>query len=210
MRTEKLLLISIITLVAALVTVFPLTAPARADQDEGDGQAEIALDVSCPSRHLVIDVKHKVVNDGDSGVTRYWAYDAYKKHIQVWQTGPTTFCVVVQYDGKFTSTAGPSPMGTDSDGIVAGITGTMTGGYRATITGALNPNPAYKKKGNLGTFDYGWNGDPNLSAPNRFDWVETYFQAGNIFDFVWWGWAYNGGEHGIWFNTAGNGGDITD
>jgi hypothetical protein len=101
-------------------------------------------------------------------------------------------------------------MGTDPSGIAAGITGSMTGGYRATITGALNPNPSYKSKGHLDKFDYGWTGDPDNPAPNPFRWTEVYFQPGYAFDYLWWGWAYNAGNNGVWFNTAGNSGDITD
>jgi hypothetical protein len=84
----------------------------------------------------------------------------------------------------------------------------MTGGYRQTITGALNPSPAYKVKGNLGTFDYGWTGNPSTEAPNPFSWKAAYFMSGYVADDDWWGWAYNAGNHGIWFNTAGTTGDI--
>lgn len=206
MRTRKPVLMALL----ALVAVFAFMVPARADSDDQGEKRGLKLNVSCPDGPLVIDVKHRVVNDGDSGVTRYWAYDSYKKHIRVWQTGPTTLCAVVQYEGSFTSTAGPSPMGTDSDGIAAGITGSMTGGYRATITGALNPSPAFKVKGNLGTFDYGWTGDPDNGSPNPFRWTEIYFLSGYVFNFDWWGWVYNAAGNVIWFNTDGNAGDITD
>lgn len=208
MRRGKLFLIAVIALVVAFMAISPL--PVRADQDDKDEGAAIALDVSCPgSEHdRVIDVRFRVVNDADSGIGRYWANDAYTKYIEVTQTGPSTFCVVVNYDGRFVATDGSSPMGTGH--VSAGVTGTMTGGYRATITGTLNPNPAYKRKGNLGKFDYGWAGDPNNPAPNPFGWVSTYFLPGNTFEYIWWGWVYNTPRNGIWFNTAGNAGDIKD
>lgn len=202
-------MLKLIALVALLAPMTVAVRPAVAGDDR-DERGGIELALGCPHGDLVIKVKHQVVNDGDSGVTRYWAYDSYRKHIRVWQVGPTSFCAVVQYEGDFVSTAGPSPMGTDPNGIAAGISGTMTGGYRATITGALDPSPAYKVRGNLGKFDYGWTGDPNNAAPNPFRWVDVYFSPGYTFEYVWWGWVYNAGQNGLWFNTAGNTGDITD
>jgi hypothetical protein len=204
MRALKL--IPLVVLLAPMMVVAP-TAVADDDRDD-DGGIELA--VGCPHGDLVIDVRHEVVNDGDSGVTRYWAYDSYRKRIRVWQVDPTSFCAVVQYEGKFVSTAGPSPMGTDPNGIAEGIRGSMTGGYRVTITGALNPSPAYRSRGNLGKFDYGWAGDGSSPAPNPFRWADVYFSSGYTYEYAWWGWVYNAGRHGIWFNTAGNAGDVTD
>jgi hypothetical protein len=198
-----------VILTVAALAVFAVSSAVADDHREKNEKGFIELDVSCPDGKLVVDIHHKVVNDGDSGVTRYWAFDTYQRHVRAWQTGPTTFCAVVQYEGEFVATAGPSPAGTDAN-IAAGITGTMTGGYRGTITGTLNPNPAYKRKGYIGTFDYGWAGDPDNGPPTPFRWLNTYFLSGYTFDFLWWGWAYRTEENGVWLNTAGNAGDITD
>lgn len=163
------------------------------------------------SGKLVITITHTVMNDGDSGVTRYWAYDNYNKHIQVWQVDTNTFCAVVQYEGSFITTAGDSPENTDLGGIAAGIKGTFEGGYKATIIGTLNPSPLYRTRGNIGTFDYGWDGHPGHGAHNPFSWVGTYFTSVSSFSYDWWGWVYHGGGNGTWVNAVtGNQGDITD
>jgi hypothetical protein len=164
----------------------------------------------CPDGTLVINVTHKVTNDADSGdAGNYWAYDNYNKHIQVWQTGADAFCAIVRYVGSFTTVATRSPGNTDD--ISAGITGTFQGGYRANITGTLDPSPTSQSRGNLGTFDYQWAGDPSDGTVTPFDWVGTYFSSISIFDQVWWGWIYHGGANGTWVNVvSGNSGDITD
>jgi hypothetical protein len=164
---------------------------------------------ACPEGELVINVTHKVVNDRDSAVDNsFWAYDKYNKHIQVWQVDDDTFCAVAQYVGSITTVAGSSPNNTGC--VTDGIKGTMQGGYRATITGSLKSNPNYKTRGNIGKFDYGWNGDRNTEAPNKFNWVNAYFSTGWGFSYDWWGWIYNAGKNGTWINaTGGNQGDIT-
>lgn len=165
-----------------------------------------------PLGKLVINVTHKVTNDLDSGLAGWWAYDDYKKHIQVWQVDTNTFCAVVRYQGSFVTNDGPSPMNTDT--IDAEIEGTFEGGYRATITGTLNSSPTYyRTKGNIGTFDYGCDikTDPgDRSTCTLFNWVATYFTS-PIFTYEWWGWVYHGGSNGTWVNSSdGNQGDITD
>jgi hypothetical protein len=166
----------------------------------------------CPPGRLVINVTHKVVNDIDSAVDgSFWATDNYNRHIQVWEVAPGTFCAVVRYTGQFVTDDGPSPQGTDGDGIAAGITGTFEGGYRSTIfTGTLNPSPAYRTRGHIGTFDYGCNVETG-SCTSLFSWLSTYFTSVSGFDLEWWGWIYHGGNNGTWVNSSdGNEGDITD
>ncbi|MCL4477034.1 MAG: hypothetical protein M1508_12545 [Nitrospirae bacterium] len=113
--------------------------------------------------------------------------DDYNKHIQVWQVDTDTFCAVVRYQGSFVTDDGPSPGNTDT--IAAGITGTFEGGYRAIITGTLNPSPTYRTKGNIGTFDYGCDVDTDpgdySSCTGIFRWVGTYFAPG-YFTYDWW------------------------
>lgn len=156
---------------------------------------------------LVINVTHQVTNDIDSGIAGFWAYDDYNKHIQVWQVDTGTFCADVRYLSSFITDDGPSPQNTDT--IAAGIEGTFEGGYRATITGTLNPSPSYRTKGNIGTFDYGCDVDTG-SCTSLFSWLATYFTSSS-FTYDWWGWVYHGGSNGTWVNSSdGNQGDITD
>jgi len=169
----------------------------------------------CPTdqdyRYLEINVTHGVKNDADSGIAgNYWAADDYNKHIQVWKIGTAgeeeVFCAVVRYQGAFTTVAGASPG--NSDVIAAGIEGTFQGGYRAIIVRHESPSPVYKRRGNIGVFDYGWTG---IGAPTPFDWLGVYFATVTLFSFEWWGWVYHGGPNGTWVNSSdGNQGDITD
>jgi hypothetical protein len=140
----------------------------------------------------------------------------------VWQTGATSFCAIVRFEGSFTTVAGNSPQNTDPD-IAAGITGNSEGGYRALFTGTLNPSPAYPSRGDLGTFDYGWDGtDSGANTITPFDWSQIYFGTGNL-NLVWWGWIYRTPHNGTWVNACAatdapnfnpacpsNAGDITD
>jgi hypothetical protein len=177
-------------------------------------------------RYLEINVTHKVVNDGDSGFTRYWAALDYNRHIQLWEVGVVVppgdderFCALVRYQGAWVSTAGPSPMGTDLDELGLGVDGTFEGGYRAVVTGRLKANPPLRTRGNLGTFNYGWTGTPGSGAATPFDWIKTYFEGDPAVQLEWWGWIYHGGPNGTWVNSCpesdgpecqGSAGDITD
>ncbi len=158
----------------------------------------------------VINVTHEVTNDIDSGLGGWWAYDNYNRHIQVWQVGADTFCALVSYDGSFVTDDGPSPGNTDT--IAAGITGSMAGGYRATITGTLNPT--LRTRGFIGAFNYGCDVDAlngRDSCTGLFNWLDAYFSAGWTFTYEWWGWIYTTENNGTWINSIdGNQGDITD
>ena len=93
---------------------------------------------------------------------------------------PSTFCATTDYQGQLVTFAGMSPSGAST--VSAGIQGTMNGGYRSTqFTGMLNPAPAYRTRGNIGTFDY------QLGA-NTWSWVSTYFTSTSGFNLAWWGW----------------------
>lgn len=174
----------------------------------------------CPTdagyRYLEINITHHVVNDADSGTTRYWAFDDYNKHIQVWAVGipdpgpgdAEVFCALVHYQGSWTTTAGASPQ--DTDTIAAGLEGTFQGGYRAAIVGVINEHPSFKTRGSIGTFNYGAT-TPDSPAPMPFDWLSAYFTRIDSFSLEWWGFDYNGGHNGRWANSIdGNEGDITD
>lgn len=166
----------------------------------------------CGAGKLVLNVTQTIVNDIDSGEDgNYWAYDNYNRHIQVWQVGTNAFCALVKYMGSFTSVAGSSP-GNTTDVIAAGISGTMEGGYKATITGTLNASPTYRTRGNIGVFNYGC--DPSSgSCTGRVSWLDVYFSSWSFpsGDLDWWGWIYHGEPNGTWVNAVtGNLGDITD
>ena len=155
----------------------------------------------CGPGKLVVNITYGVTNDVDSGVAgNNWAVDNYNKHIQIWQLGDGSFCAIGRYMGDFVTMTGRSP-GNGSE-ISSGITGTFEGGWRGTISGALLASPAFKTKGNIGTFDYELGVAPlNVLA--------TYFEPGYGFTYAFWGWIYNAGDNGKWINAdTGNSGDI--
>lgn len=198
-----------LTMVVILLTAS--VAPVAAATPTLDWGSEVDPE-QCGDGDLVINVNHKVTDDLDSGEAgNWWAYDSFKKHIQVWEVGTDTFCAVVQYQGTFTTVEGRSPG--DTDDIAAGIKGTMQGGYRLTITGSLDSDPAYRTRGNIGAFDYGCDADidpGDRSTCTLFDWIGEYFTSAT-WTWDWWGWIYHGGQNGTWVNaTTGNLGDITD
>ncbi|PIR80172.1 MAG: hypothetical protein COU25_01390 [Candidatus Levybacteria bacterium CG10_big_fil_rev_8_21_14_0_10_35_13] len=156
----------------------------------------------------VVNVNQKVINDADSGLGGYWAFDNYTRHIQLWSSSAEgEYCAEVSYTGQFDAQAGKTSPG--EGGLFDGDEdGTMQGGYRATITGDLLAEPTWKTRGNVGSFDY----DCNLTGvcgPERVDWVAQYFNGVYDFEFDWWGWIYHAGNHGTWVNSVdGNAGDI--
>lgn len=172
----------------------------------------------CPPGKQVINVVHKVKNDGDTAVGGgFWALDAYTKRIQVIETGVDTYCVVLSYQGAFVTGDHSSPNGTGT--VEAGIKGTFQGGARLTLTGVLDPDPAQPRTGNLGTFDYNCDleADPgNYGTCTLFSWRATYFTSSS-YAYDWWGWIYRTARNGTWINACdgpdpdcpGNSGDIT-
>ena len=163
------------------------------------------------AKPLVINVTSQVTNDGDTWFgPGFWALDSFNKHIQVWDLGSGTYCAVVRYQGSFVTTGTPvGPMGSPSAPLLPGVEGSVEGGYRAIITGVLNPNTGKKTKGNIGTFDLGCQSD-GTCAPNPFDWLATYFGSGAGFTYEWWGWIYRAGNNGTWVNAiSGSYGNIT-
>jgi len=162
-----------------------------------------------PRGALVIDVAQRIRGDIDSGVAgNNWAYDSYRKRIQVWEGTPGTFCALVRYSGSFVTVAGPSPGGAGT--ISAGIRGSFAGVYSATVRGALNPAPGVPTTGDLGTTDYLCDAATG-ACPGKVDWVQVYFNPGASFSFDWWIWVYLAGSHGLWVNASGgNLGDLHD
>ncbi len=194
---------ALVLLLAALILPASVAAaPPTPGQNWGK-----YVNASACSGTLVINITLSVTNDADSGLTSYWAYDNYQRQVQVWQTAPGSFCVVARYEGQFSTVAGPSPAGTPV--IAAGHTGTMTGGYQYTFDGVLNASPAYATTGYIGTFDYGWDGtQAGVGSLTPFSWVSTYFSTTTNWTYDFWGWVYQGGSCGTWYNnslgTSGN------
>lgn len=160
---------------------------------------------ACGGGKLVLNVTHKVVNDADSGFHGYWAFDTYNRQIRVWQTGPSTYCAIVKYEGQFKTIAGASSPGA---GVLLGpsVQGTFNGGYRGIITGTFSPgsNPT---RGSLGVKDYQCNAGG--SCASLFSWLGTYFAPGYSFSYAWWGWEYKY-KNQRWVNAIdGSAGDIT-
>ena len=184
-------------LVAALVVpAMASAAPPHLGQNWGSYVNASA----CAGGTLVINVTLGDSNVPDSGQAgNSWAYDDYQKLVQVWDEGGGTFCAVVHYLGQFTTVAGQESPGMTVPSLAGGFTGFYAGGYQATLTGTLNTNPTYPASGNLGSFVY----------PPGFDWPSVYFSALSSFTYDAWGWVYQGGACGTWYNTSfGNSGDI--
>lgn len=161
---------------------------------------------ACPIGPVVVNVVQKVLNSVDSGTGGYWAFDDYIRQIQVVQTGPSSFCATVQYQGSFTTAAGTSPG--SSGAVGAGVVGTFQGGYVSTIfTGTLKTG--VRTKGSIGTFDYQC--DISGNCPGAVSWPTLFFNGIVGFDIGgWWGWVYHAGNNGSWVNAStGNSGDIT-
>lgn len=166
---------------------------------------------SCAGGTKVLDITYGVTNDSDSGLAGdWWALDNYQKLVQVWQESDDTYCAVVHYAGQFTTLAGQASPGMTVPSLPGGFTGTMAGGYTATFPYAMNPNPAYPTSGYIGSFNL--EGGVNGNGAS-FDWVSTYFDVNDGFaKFLQptWGWVYQGGTCGTWYNTyLGTNGDIT-
>ncbi len=86
----------------------------------------------------------------------------------------------------------------------------MASGYTATFDYAMIPNPGYSTSGYIGSFNLVGGVSGNQAS---FDWVSTYFDVtdgeASLVQGTW-GWAYQGGTCGTWYNTyLGTNGDIT-
>jgi len=174
-------------------------------------------------RYLEVNVTQQVVNDADlAPAGNFWARLEYNRHIQVWKVGillGERYCVLVHYQGSWTTIAGASPHDPGLQ-IPAGIEGTFQGGYRATIVGVLNESGNPRLRGRLAPVDRKWSGLPT-TAPLQDDWINQYFMS---VDFAqtqtdWWGWIYHGGPNSTFSHACdasigpdcpGTSGNITD
>ena len=181
----------------------------------------------------VIDIKEKVIHDGDSGQAgNYWGLDAFTRTIKVWNLGSDNYCAVVSYDGTFVAQKGQKSPGTTaiSGGILTGDeVGTIEGGYVAQFTAPLDVTdptiwPLEGKVNQGNPVDYGCviAVDGSETCPGIVDWTTKYFDnAAATFNESPWGWTYvgrdastthdHGTADGVWHNTStGNSGDILD
>ena len=154
----------------------------------------------------VVSVVQHVVNDADSGLGGYWAFDKYMRLIQVWPQKDGSYCGLVSYWGTFDAQAGQKSPG-DTAVLDGDEDGFMQGGYRAIITGTRKTPPSWQAYGSVGTFDYQC--DLQGVCPGRVSWADQYFEPGYSFSQPWWGWIYRSPRHGSWINSVdGNSGDI--
>jgi len=205
------------------------------------GKAAVsALSFSCSGAvagNRLINVTEKVINDADSGQAgNYWGLDAFSRTIQVWNTGPDSYCAVVKYKGTFAAQAGQQSPGSTSTtgGTLSGDeVGTINGGYQALITGALSvsdpanwPLAGKVNGGNAVDYQCVIAGDGSATCPGSVDWTTKYFDTSNAqvsfsFSQPSWGWTYVGKDKasapdagksdGVWVNAStGNSGDILD
>ena len=165
---------------------------------------------------LVLNIKHKVTNDEDSGNVGYWALDNYERHVKVWRTSDGNFYVVTEYEGTwqtFTDALSPGIGATESKNA----SGCIVGGYVGTFSGTFTPG-SHKTYGDIGTFDYGGTksdillgtyGAGQVGSTTPFSYLNTYFTGvGSSFNYIHWGWDYHFG-HQLWHNfDTGTTGDI--
>jgi len=156
----------------------------------------------------IVDVHQTVIADVESGPTGNWAGLSFGRHIQVWQQENGDFCAVVNYDGgRFDAVAGPmSPGGTAR--LDGSEVGSFDGGYRATISGTLEP--IWNTHGNIGTFDYGCGTALRVDdCPGYVSWTSSYFGKAYSFTYEFWSYTYKATNgHTFTSSIFGNAGDI--
>jgi len=164
----------------------------------------------------VVNVTYKTINHPDSGLGGlYWSLNELNRHVQIWQTGETSYLIVVSDQGKWNTKEGYKTPGTTlADPTYQGADGSgpAHGGYVATFSydGAVNTD-AYPAFGNLGTFDYNGVFGPssvNVGGVTSFNYLAAYFPGYSGFAYVDWGWTYTYKSQ-EWVNSqSGNSGDI--
>jgi hypothetical protein len=156
---------------------------------------------------VVVNVNYTLVNDTDSAVGGgTWANDTINRHLQISQVNEGVYCATVSDTGTFVTFDNASPNG---GGVVsAGIEGTISGGYHTDkFAGTRIPNPTYKTKGQLGSFDLQC--DRNQNCPGKHPAIASYITG--VYAQPWWGWEYTTASNGVWVNASGgNTGDITN
>lgn len=203
---KKLLIAS--SFVFTIVFAFVFSSFAFADSDfKLDWKKEVNPSECGKVGKPVINVTQAVVNDADSGQAgNYWAFDNYKRHIQVWTRPEGSYCALVSYEGAFDAQAGQVSPG--NTGILTGNEdGQLHGGRRATIIGTLKTVPSWPTDGSVGLTDYQC--DLSGNCPGFVSWPGQYFESGFSYSDDWWGWIYRAEENGTWINAiTGNLGDV--
>lgn len=166
--------------------------------------------VACGSGKQIVNVNYTLINDYDSGFAgNAWANDTINRHLKVFDLGGGNYCATVNDTGSFVTFAGPSPMNLGT--VSAGIKGVINGGYTTTVfSGTLNPSPAYKTNGNLGTFDLQCT--DAYTCPGAHPSFYSYFSspAPDTVGLGTWGWTYHTAQNGNWTNaSSGSFGDIS-
>ncbi len=223
-----------------LPSLFSLEHPVGKVAVGGRTSFSFSCGTAATAGNLLINITENVSRDGDSGQAgNYWGLDAFTRTISVWNTGPDTYCAVVNYKGTFAAQAGQKSPGTTvgpppTGGLLTGEeVGTMQGGYQASITGALfvsDPTnwPLVGKINRGKPVDYQCviATAGTETCPGFVDWTAKYFDTANAtvtfsFSQPSWGWTYIGKDKkgspdagksaGTWVNAStGNSGDILD
>lgn len=195
----------LVTMTLALISYAPLLAgPTHATLNWGTQLNAAACDAT---GSMVVNVNMTIINDADSGLHGFWAYDTSNKSIQIWDQGNGTYCAVVQYKGKYYAFDGATSPGDVALPLSGKQKGTFEGGYTATIKGSMLTLPAWSTHGNQGVKDYSCDTSGNCDTSSG-DWVTAYFGPSADFAFNWWGWVYHG-DHNTWANSSdGNSGDV--
>lgn len=196
-------------LAALLLMLVPSVAFAHTNT------ASVATSCNATAGTVVLNVSYTILNDADSGTTTpEWAIDTISRNVKVVQEASGSFCATVTDSGTFVTVKGDSPGASyDIGGTVsAGVTGTLTGGYVETFSGAVLKSSVGGQAftGDIGTFDYQCTAQGKC---NKFDWLANYFNVSGDSAMPAWGWTYHtacNDANGSWTNTlAGNTGDIT-
>lgn len=197
----------IVGVAASAVMLGAMAVPAFAAPNTLNWGTEVNAGECEQVGKAVVNVVQSVVNDVDSGLGGYWAFDNYTRYIQVWgSTTPGEYCAEVQYAGRFDAQAGQTSPGTGGT-LDGDEDGAFEGGFRATITGTLLSTPSWATKGSVGKFNYACN--LSGTCPGYVNWTAQYFDPGYGVNYDWWGWIYNAGNNGSWVNSStGNSGDI--
>lgn len=234
-RSYMYRLISILSVVSVMIFMIGCdsapapTADANEDskvsqaQKSGKAKKPLKLNVGkhvnasqCDAKGApVINIKREVKNSIDSGfgTGTWWAQVDYLQHVQAWETGEDTYCVISRFEMQFDAFEGQGTPGQPGDkredGMLEGDeSGTSQGGYHAEITGDLKDNPDWKTNGFVGTQDYNCDKSGTASCDGSVDLFGQYFNNYNL-SYEWWGWIYHGGKHGTWVNSIDfNAGDI--
>ena len=165
---------------------------------------------------LLVNVTMTIIADEDSGNKNYWALDNFTQSIAVWREPNGTYLndtyfIVGLDQGTWQTFAG---VGSPQRGLGEAFdgSGSMSGGFIATVNKGVTFAPTKALSGFLGSFNLGGTKSNILSnvAPNgtvsssslRF-WTAFYFNSTvNAFDNIWnWGWQYDYIGQERWCNT---------